>query len=387
MDANRLCYMVSKVQGSRMDEQRCSAPQIFQNLGTPSTQHKDNPTHPNDKPTQRSASFNISKPQEASPAEQDNFLKIMSHAQRGRMDEQRCSLQPSRSTPSTPTNNGSALNNMPSAGGEADAFFKIISSSQARRLDDQRVTLPNLPGIGRNSEGKENVRNKKAEITTSLPRITVAESTPTTSRKDNHRSTSQLNMASAESGSPRAIPKSASFTPETEYQMLNSPAQVTVKVSMSFTPQLGQRKIIQPSTFPEVFLTLGAPGDNIVIPLSPTPGRPLSLNLNLIPKDDVMSRPCSPSLASPRKARSRPSSPNPRAANKASPDTSFRHENEMLVSNQRSRDEDSFSLIEKVHIAQLQKGMAQGGHKRKADTGNKKEKEQHGKGKSGGKKR
>ncbi|XP_020496541.3 uncharacterized protein [Labrus bergylta] len=316
-DANQLCYMVSKVQGSRMDEQRCSAPQILQNLGTPSTQRKDNPISLlSDKPPQRSSSFNTTKTdqqvQEASPAEQDQFFKMMNHAQRGRMDEQRCSLQPSRSTPVTPTHNGSALNNVPT--GAEDTFFKVIASSQGRRLDDQRVALPTLPRIGGNSKGKENGRNKKSEIP-ALPHITVAESTPTTSRK---ACSTQLNMAYAESGSPRAIPKSASYTPETEYQMLNSSAQVTVKVSMSFTPQQGQRKIIQPCTFPEVFLTLGAPGDNLVIPLSPEPGRRLSLNLNLVPKDDVWSRPSSPSHASPRKVCSRPSSPNP-GANKGDP--------------------------------------------------------------------
>lgn len=61
----------------------------------------------------------------------------------------------------------------------------------------------------------------------SPPHITVAESTPTTSRKGCSRSTSQPQRAYGESGSPRALPKSASFIPETEYQMrLNSTAQV-----------------------------------------------------------------------------------------------------------------------------------------------------------------
>ncbi|XP_074553533.1 uncharacterized protein LOC141810095 isoform X2 [Halichoeres trimaculatus] len=388
-DANYLFSMVSKVQSSRMDEQRCSAPQIFQNLGTPSSHCKDNSTKdPHGKP-QRSASFNSTKTdhrrQEASPAEQQQFLKMMNHAQRGRMQEQRCFLQPSRSTPSTPTHNGSALNNVPT-GAEADTFFKIIASSQARRLDDQRVALPNLPGLSPKSEGKENGRNRRAGIPTFPPHITVAGSTPTTSRKTSSRPSSQLNIASFESGLPRTIPKSASFTPETEYQKLNSPAQVTVKVSMSFTPQQGQRKIIQPCTFPEVFLTLGAPGDNLVIPLSPTPGRPLSLNLNLVPKDDARSRPCSPNLASPRKVCSRPPSPSPGASNKASPDTLFQYENEKLVISRRGRDEDGFSMTEKVHTAKQQKRVGQG-QKRRADTENKKEKTQHGKGKGGGKKR
>ncbi|XP_070836296.1 uncharacterized protein [Chaetodon trifascialis] len=382
MDASYLCYMVSKVQGSRMDEQRCSAPQILQNVGTPSTQRKDQPiSNASNKSPQMSTALNRTKPdqhqQEASPAQQEQFLKMISHAQRGRMDEQRCSFQPSRSTPATPTHNGSALNNVPT-GADADAFFKIISSSQGRRLDDQRVALPTLPGISGNTERKENGRNKKSGTPSSPPHITVAESTPTASRKDCSRPTSQPQKAYAECGSPRAIPKSASFTPETEYQKTqNTPPQMTVRVSMSFTPQQGHKSINEPCAFPEVFLTLGAPGDNLVIPLSPTPGRPLSFNLNLVPKEDVKSRHCSPSRASPRKAHSRPSSPNPGTTSEAHPETSWSHEQGKFVSSHISPDDDCFSLIEKVHTAQLQKGMAQGGQKCKGEQG---------KGKGGGKK-
>lgn len=116
----------------------------------------------------------------------------------------------------------------------------------------------------------------------------------------------------------------------------------------------------QPCTFPEVYLTLGAPGDNLMIPLSPVPGRPLSLNLNLVPKD-ARSRHCSPSRASPRKAHSRPASPNPGATSKAHAETS--------CPSPISPDEDCFSLIEKVHTAQLQKGMAQGGQQWKGEQG------------------
>ncbi|XP_036944642.1 uncharacterized protein LOC119013859 isoform X2 [Acanthopagrus latus] len=381
IDASYLCYMVSRVQGSRMDEQRCSAPSSLQNQGTPTTQHKDHPMA--DKCDKLSASLNHARTdqqqQEASPAEQEQFFKMISHAQSGRMEEQRCSLQPSSSTPATPTHNGSAINNVPT-GADADAFFKIISSSQGRRLDDQRVALPKLPGIGGDGERKESGITSKAGIPVYPPHITIAESTPTTSRKDCSRPTAQPQRAyaeSAESGSPRAIPKSASFTSEKEYQKkLNSPAQMTVKVSMSFTPQQGH-KTLDTCTFPEVFLTLGAPGDNLVIPLSPLPGRPLSVNLNLVPKEDVKSRHSSPSHGSPRKGCSRPSSPNPRPTRETHPETSCPHELGKLASSPISPDEDCFSLIERVHTAQLQKGMAQGEHKCKGEQG---------KGKGGGKK-
>ncbi|KAA8585241.1 hypothetical protein FQN60_003935 [Etheostoma spectabile] len=374
MDASYLCSMVSKVQGSRMDEQRCSLPHIFQNMGTPFTQRKEHPkSDALDKPPQRSSSYYRTKPEQhqqgASPAEQEQFLQMISHAQGGRMEEQRCSLQPSRSTPATPMHNGIALTSV-ATGADADEFLNIIAFSRGRWLDDQRVALPNLQGTCGNSGIKDNGKNAKAGIQVSPPHITVAESTPTTSRKDCSTPVSQSQMGYAESGSPRALPKSASFNTATEFQKkLNSPAQMTVRVSMSFTPEQGHRNINQPCTFPEVFLTLGAPGDNLVIPLSPRPDRPLSFNLNLVPKD-VESRHSSPSRASPRKAHSRPSSPN-------------RHEQGSMTS-PISPDEDYFSLVEKVHTSQLQKGMTQGGQKGKGDPGKGREKAEQGKG--GGKK-
>lgn len=48
-------------QGSRMDEQRCSAPQISQNLGTPSPQRKDHLISDTSGPPRRSASLNRGK--------------------------------------------------------------------------------------------------------------------------------------------------------------------------------------------------------------------------------------------------------------------------------------------------------------------------------------
>lgn len=47
--------------------------------------------------------FFFSPPPKLSLAKQQQFLKMITHAQSGRMDEQRCTLPQSKSTPTTPT--------------------------------------------------------------------------------------------------------------------------------------------------------------------------------------------------------------------------------------------------------------------------------------------
>lgn len=44
-------------------------------------------------------------------AEEEQFFKMISNAQSGRLEDQRCVLPPSRSTHATPTHNRTALNN------------------------------------------------------------------------------------------------------------------------------------------------------------------------------------------------------------------------------------------------------------------------------------
>lgn len=58
-------------QGSRLDDQRCSAPHILQNLGTPTLQGKDLPaSEPSDKAPRRSGSLNrVAQQQVRAPRE------------------------------------------------------------------------------------------------------------------------------------------------------------------------------------------------------------------------------------------------------------------------------------------------------------------------------
>ncbi|XP_061905903.1 uncharacterized protein LOC133651795 isoform X2 [Entelurus aequoreus] len=341
-DTSYLCYMVSKVQ-----RKACNTSKEPDKTGPPNQDKKDQ------------------QPQ-ISLANQLQFSKMLSHAQKGRMQDQRCSLQQSRSTPATPTHSHSSPNEV-AAGAEADALFRMVASCQAGRLDEQRVTLSSLPGIsGTPAKGKHDQSHVK---TVHAPIITVAESTPPISKGDIFR------FPDAKSGCN--LTKSASFNPETEYQKgLKSTSQMTVKVLMSFTPQMGHRNLNQQCTFPEVYLTLGAPGDNIVIPLSPKPGRPVCLNLNLVPKEDIKS-----THSSPRKPGSRPSSPQPKAAHNAHPGHSDSLEQGRSATSPISPQEDCFSLIEKVHTAHLQMGTTQGVHKCNGDPV-----KQKGNGKAGGNK-
>lgn len=145
-----------------------------------------------------------------------------------------------------------------------------------------------------------------------------------------------------------------------------------------FSPLTNEQKNAnEPDAFPDVYLTLGAPGDNLVIPLSSVCGRPLSFDLNLVMKEDVKFRHRSPSHSSPRKNNS----PNKGATGKAHPTCS--QEQGKLVTSHISADVNSFSLTEKT---QLEKGMAQEGQKGKGELGKVREKAQHGKGKGAVKK-
>ncbi|KAM9783761.1 uncharacterized protein ACBT44_021229 isoform 3-T3 [Syngnathus typhle] len=208
-DASYLCYMVSKVQGSRFDDQRCSAPHIGQNLGTPKPQRKVSSTsESSDKAQRRSGSLERSDTsQQLSPPDQQQLLKMMTRAQRGRMEEQRCTLAQSRSTPNTPTHNP----NKTPAGPDTDGLFLRLASSQAHRLDDQRLALPSLPGIS-------------ATTKVSAAQISVVESTAS-KRQGAKKPTSQAQTTAAPSGC--SLPKSSSFNCETKYQRtLDSAAQI-----------------------------------------------------------------------------------------------------------------------------------------------------------------
>uniref|UniRef100_A0A673N362 Uncharacterized protein n=1 Tax=Sinocyclocheilus rhinocerous TaxID=307959 RepID=A0A673N362_9TELE len=68
-----------------------------------------------------------------------SFLLTISRAQSGRMDEQRCSINP--------LSTGHMDNSQSGKSANVEKFFKLIANTQNGRLDDQRATLNRLPEI------------------------------------------------------------------------------------------------------------------------------------------------------------------------------------------------------------------------------------------------
>uniref|UniRef100_A0A8C6SZQ0 Uncharacterized protein n=1 Tax=Neogobius melanostomus TaxID=47308 RepID=A0A8C6SZQ0_9GOBI len=91
--------------------------------------------------------------QEMSEAQEDQFVKIMKHEQRGRMEEQRCSLPSSADT---------------------DAFFGTLATSQSRQLDDQRAEFPltsktsATPNKKQNDKQRQNALYKRDSFSVSI---------------------------------------------------------------------------------------------------------------------------------------------------------------------------------------------------------------------------
>uniref|UniRef100_A0A667ZKQ5 Purkinje cell protein 2 n=1 Tax=Myripristis murdjan TaxID=586833 RepID=A0A667ZKQ5_9TELE len=73
--------------------------------------------------------------------EQEKILNIMNYSQRGRMDDQRCTLDPTKPAQKKNT----------SADSSNDDFFQTLANMQGHRLDDQRLTLASLPGFNQQS--------------------------------------------------------------------------------------------------------------------------------------------------------------------------------------------------------------------------------------------
>ncbi|XP_016131477.1 uncharacterized protein [Sinocyclocheilus grahami] len=332
-DSDQLFSMVSRMQGSRIDDQRCSAPKI--QLGSPA-------------PPKKSHSQPVSLSGSGSPTKSSQRSGSFSPAsEQRRMDDQRCSFEPFKKTSSSP--------NATQTAEDPEQFFKLVSNFQSGRLDDQRVTLGALPGIQNSSTGTKRENNK-----TLAPKITLTPASPAAPKKVCSRPSSPTLSVSEPDTAVRPPHRSASFSPE---RLLHDDlsAQISFQISMCFPPHQTHGPNNQPCPLPEIFLTIGQPGEAIVIPLSPRPGRPLSLNVN--PPGQHHSRSASPHRSPASQGHSRPSSPHP--GDMASPmGTPY---------------EDYISLNQKVHTTQLQQNNVR-------DRAELNKEAKKGKGKSSGKK-
>ncbi|XP_043091424.1 uncharacterized protein LOC122341842 [Puntigrus tetrazona] len=265
------------------------------------------------------------------------------------MDDQRCSFEPFKKTASSPKNPNSS-----STVEDPEQFFKLVANFQSRRLDDQRVALGTLPGIQTSSTGTTREKSQ-----TLAPKITLTPASPAAPKRVCSRPSSPTLSVSEPDTPARPPPRSASFSPKGLLHDELS-AQISFQISMCFPPHQTQGANNQPCPFPEIFLTIGQPGEAIVIPLSPRPGRPLSLNVN--PPGQHRSRSASPHRSPASQGHSRPSSPHP--GDLASPMGPY---------------EDYISLNQRVHATQPQQNNVRG----RAEPSKEVKK---GKGKSSGKK-
>ncbi|XP_056609711.1 uncharacterized protein LOC130426789 [Triplophysa dalaica] len=197
--------------------------------------------------------------------------------------------------------------------------------------------------------------NHKGGNKASTPQITLTPASPAVPQKAPPRSRSPTLMLC---DSPLR-----SYSPGSDEQRLlydDMPMQITFQISMRFPPPEACGTNIHQCQLPEVFLTVGQPGETVVLPLNPKPGRPVSFSIN--PPKKHHYRSASPHRSPARHERGRSSSPN-----------------RVNVTSPISPREDYFSLIQRVHTAQLQ-------HNNGQERGDMNREPRRGKGKSGGRK-
>ncbi|XP_072347057.1 G-protein-signaling modulator 2-like [Scyliorhinus torazame] len=76
-------------------------------------------------------------------AENEGFFNMVSHAQRNRMDDQRCNLGRNE----TPSKKSIIDTNKTNCERPINELLELLADKQGQRLDDQRVTCDNLPGL------------------------------------------------------------------------------------------------------------------------------------------------------------------------------------------------------------------------------------------------
>ncbi|XP_036377059.1 G-protein-signaling modulator 2-like isoform X2 [Megalops cyprinoides] len=94
----------------------------------------------------------------------EGFFDLLSRFQSNRMDDQRCSIQDSRSRLSAPSSPSCSPHGvMKTSLSASDAsphqhqFLDMVASTQSRRLDEQRASTSNFPGLRLNRQNSQSV--------------------------------------------------------------------------------------------------------------------------------------------------------------------------------------------------------------------------------------
>ncbi|XP_015211008.1 G-protein-signaling modulator 2 isoform X2 [Lepisosteus oculatus] len=94
----------------------------------------------------------------------EGFFDLLSRFQSNRMDDQRCSIEDSKSrlsvpsaTSSTPPRAMKKSHSVSVVSPHTDQFLDLLASSQSRRLDDQRASVGNFPGLRINQQNSQSV--------------------------------------------------------------------------------------------------------------------------------------------------------------------------------------------------------------------------------------
>jgi hypothetical protein len=133
---------LSKIQSSRLDDQRCSIKMKPLNLPQ---QHTYTP-HRVDTSEKLKESTNTEKSGKQTTADKlnDDFFKMLMKTQGSRLEDQRSSLKQNEARPPVAVTkhvSGPAAKNQASTIPPDDAFFSMLQKFQSRRLDGQRSSL------------------------------------------------------------------------------------------------------------------------------------------------------------------------------------------------------------------------------------------------------
>ncbi|XP_048846579.1 uncharacterized protein LOC125717553 isoform X1 [Brienomyrus brachyistius] len=137
-DMDQLFNLVTNAQRSRLDDQRVSIAMLpGLRVGAGSDQNGQVKMATGQTANQLNSMRAISD-----SMEQDQFFSLLSHVQRGNMDDQRCVLNPNKKTLST-----SKDKNTGETDSDLEQLLNLVSATQKYRLDDQRVSIKKLPDL------------------------------------------------------------------------------------------------------------------------------------------------------------------------------------------------------------------------------------------------